>query len=216
MRLNTVDYDHVLAWASGEADRPSIESGSSRVDAVAALWQRVESLVRSDDAHAPDEAALVRAAAIPSRISRGGRDVRRMAARVMESVHDLIERIDGVVALLVHDDRHMPIAVRGDVGQVIHMAWEAGDLDIDLVAEAGTLDPLTGIVSRWVLRGEVMADVEVGGLEVSLIDPRDGLAVETAALDPFGRFVMEAESGSWSIRVGLDSRGLHLEPVELG
>ncbi len=216
MKLNRDVYERVLAWASDETAAPP-EHGdgslmSAAIDGVASLWRDVETLVRSDDGFEPSANALARATAIsrarvaPRRVDRG---------RLRETVVDLLARMDGFVASLVHDDRRSPLAVRGEAAQAVHMAWEAGDLDIDVVAEPSLVDPLGGAASRWVLRGEVMADVEVGGLEVSLIDPRTGVAVETAALDPFGRFVLEAEPGSWAMRIGLDSQGIHIEPVEL-
>lgn len=222
MKLNDERYDLTLAWASGELDEAQARGLDSaadrdRIESLAAIWRDVESLVQTDDAFEPSAAAIARAASIPAALHCQSQAVSGgLVAAAKESLEDLLDRFDGFLARLVHDDRLTPMAVRGDVAAAIHMAWEAGELDIDLVAEPTELDPLTGRASRWILRGEVMADIDVGGLEAALVDHRTGIAVETAALDPRGYFVLEAESGSWGLRIGVGHRGLHLEPVELG
>jgi hypothetical protein len=220
MKLNDELYDLTLAWASGELDPEQASqldtAPQERVSKLARLWRSVEALVVADDDVQPSSAALARAAAIPSAAPRSLTARQRPRASVVkETLQDLLDRLDGTLARLVHDDRHMPLAVRGEVAQVVHMAWEAGELDIDLVAEPSQLDPLTGKAASWVLRGQVMADLEVDGLEAALVDPRTKAVLTSTMLERDGRFVLGATAGSWCIRIGVGDRGLHLEPVDL-
>jgi len=217
MKLTHQQYEQVLGWASGEADTSPeawCDAGLlPRARSLASLWSDVEGLVRDSACLEPSTGAIRRALKIPAAMRRS--PVKDLADAASNGVNALLGRLDALVARLVHDDRRMPLAVRGEVGQAVHLAWEAGELDIDVVAEPAQVDPVSGSASNWVIRGEVMADGDVAGLEVCLVDTRDGAAVETASLDGFGQFVMEAPAGVWAIRIGSDDQHLHLEPLDL-
>ncbi len=217
MRLTDEQYERVLAWASGEAFDDPVQwcppEGLLQARAVAALWSDVESLSRESSGIEPSGRALARARSIPRHVSHAW-PVSSFNAAV-DSLTGILNGLESAVARLVHDDRTMPLAVRGEAGQAVHLAWEADDLDVDVVAEPVELDPLTGAVTAWVVRGEVMADTPVAGLEVRVLDTRDQQVIETASLDGFGQFVIEVPSGRWAIRIGSPDQNLHLEPVEL-
>lgn len=219
MKLTDELYDLTLAWASGELDPEQTRAFEAAprqgVVELAELWRSVEALVVADDDLEPSPAALARAAAIPSARAQRAPRTPPIAAAISESLHDMLDRLDGLLVRLVHDDRRMPLAVRGDTAQIVHMAWEAGELDIDVVAEPSELDPLTGQSSSWVLRGQVMTDLEIAGLEATLVDSITRIEVASTPIARDGRFMLTAKSGSWCIRIGGGDRGLHLEPVDL-
>ncbi len=220
MKLTDEMYDLTLAWASGELDPDQSQAldaaPQERVAELASLWQSIEAIVVADEELEPSTQALAHAMAIPSE-SRSKQPLHQtVAAAAKATLQDLLDQFDGVVARLVHDDRLTPLAVRGEAAQVVHLAWEAGELDIDLVAEPSALDPLTGQTSSWVLRGQVMTDLQIGEIDAALVDSTTRSVVSSTVVDRDGCFILAADAGSWCLRIGARDRGLHLEPVELG
>ena len=219
MKLTDELYDLTLAWASGELDQNQPQSldaaPQQRVAELAELWQSIEAIVIADDELEPSPQAIAQATAIPFGVRSHKSLHQSVAAAAKATLQDLLDQLDGVMARLVHDDRLTPLAVRGEAAQVVHMAWEAGELDIDLVAEPSALDPLTGQSSSWVLRGQVMTDLEIGKVDATLVDSATRAVVSSTVIDRDGRFVLSANAGSWCLRIGASDRGLHLEPVEL-
>lgn len=220
MKLTDELYDLTLAWASGELDQDQSqalnEAPQQRVAELAQLWQSIEAIVIADDELEPSSQAIAHAMAIPLGVRSKTPLHQSVASAAKATLQDLLDQFDGVIARLVHDDRLSPLAVRGEAAQVVHLAWEAGELDIDLVAEPSALDPLTGQSSSWILRGQVMTDLQIGEIDAALVDSATQAVVSSTVIGRDGCFILAANAGSWCLRIGASDRGLHLEPVELG
>ena len=164
MSLDPNTIERVLAFEAGELDEQEASevrqamSTNSEMAELFESWKLISELTQTDDSVNPPDAVLARAMRLNFTIPASG------SSSSVEGVLTLIlDKIDNFVARLIQDNRTQPVALRSGSDENLHQVWEAGEFDIDIIADK------SGESGCWTLRGQIMSDENLEGLPVAIV-----------------------------------------------
>ncbi len=210
MALHSDTIEQILALEAGELgeqEASEIRQEMARNSEMAELfesWKLISELTKTDDSVEPPDAVLARAMRLEFTLP---------SASTFPDVEDvltlILDKMDNVIARLVHDNRVQPSAIRSGVDENLHQVWEAGDFDIDIIADK------SGKSGCWKLRGQIMSDDKLEGIPIAIVLAGTTNVQTECNLDDSGVFSFDLTSGTWGLRIGTPEKSVTLEPIVL-
>jgi anti-sigma factor RsiW len=203
-----VTYEDLLAYAAGSCSPDQSQrieaylSVNPDAAATVARYRAARSAIASDDTVAPPESVLARARAVftaapPQRLA-------------------WLDRAATILARLVYDSRVQPAAVRFvDAGQVVQLAFEVNDSEIDVRAERMTAADDPQRPARWRVMGQCSGARSLAGCPVSMIQRPNGAPAAEGSADDRSVFVLEVDPGDYDIVVQHHDGSIVLPGVRL-
>ncbi len=208
MSLNKNLIEQILAMEAGdlnEQEASSIRQSMYRNPEMAELfesWKMISTLIQSDDSVSPPDAVIERAKRL---------EMPKVTPPVVEhgALASILNKIDGFVARLIHDSQLKPVAIRSGSSGNLHQVWEAGEFDIDIIADKNDQS------GQWKLRGQIMSDDNLDGLPVAIVMAGTTNIHSECKLDESGIFTFYVNAGTWGLRIGTETQSVTLEPIAL-
>ncbi len=126
----------------------------------------------------------------------------------------LAEQVRDVLAHLVYDSRLHPAPTRA-TADLVQLAFEAGDVEIDLRAEPRTAGVSGRSDATWRVVGQVLAEDAIGTVAVTVVGAGADVVAEVRS-DDRALFRLDLPIGTYDLRIAIGDDTIVLNDVRIG
>lgn len=212
MASNRINYEKLLAFASGELDkdeaasvRAFVKTNPAATQSIA-MYKQAHLLASTDESIAPPEQLIAKAKSI-------------FSSQARTPAISWLDQLQQIIADLVFDSRAEPAlaGIRG-VGTTFQASYETEQVSVDIEAEP--IEESIGEYSsqeRWRVMGQIdMAD-SISFIDVAMIPTASSAATEAkqTTTDAHGMFSIEVDAGTYDLLLRCGENVVVINKIEI-